>query len=144
MPEDLHETAASRLRRNGQRYTTSRRRLIEILEATDGPLTLPAILDRGEGMAQSSAYRNLSELISAGVVNRIVTADEFAYFELAEDLTSHHHHLICTHCGLVVDFTVPDRLERSLDKALSEVADGAGFEVDHHRLDLIGTCTNCH
>ena len=38
-------------------------------------------------LAQSSAYRNLVVLEQAGAVNRIVTADDFARFELAQDLT---------------------------------------------------------
>ena len=97
--DDIHTTAARRLAAIGQRYTASRRAIVEILARADGPRTLPAILRDDDALAQSSAYRNLSELISANVVHRIVTADEHAHFELAEDLTEHHHHLICTVCG---------------------------------------------
>ena len=55
----------------------------------------------------------------AGVVHRIVTADDFARYELAEDLTEHHHHLICSACGDVRDFTVSPELEGDLDRALA-------------------------
>jgi Fe2+ or Zn2+ uptake regulation protein len=94
-------------------------------------------------MAQSSVYRNLAVLERAGVVHRIVTTDEFARYELAEDLTEHHHHLICASCGDVTDFTVPADVERSLEAALSTVAERSGFQVRHHRLDLVGTCPRC-
>jgi Fe2+ or Zn2+ uptake regulation protein len=76
-------------------------------------------------------------------VQKIITTDEWARFELAEDLTEHHHHLICSGCGAVRDFTVSPRLERSIDEALIEVADQAGFQLDHHRLDLVGLCEAC-
>ena len=76
----------------------------------------------------------------AGVVRRIATTDEFARFELAEDLTEHHHHLICTVCGGVEDFTVSRQLERSLEAALAKATAGTGFTAEHHRLDLLGTC----
>ena len=42
--EDIHTTAARRLAAIGQRYTASRRAIVEILARADGPRTLPAIL----------------------------------------------------------------------------------------------------
>ena len=77
-----------RLRGAGLRYTRSRRRVVEVLAGTDRPLTIPDILARAGTLAQSSVYRNLNELIDAGVVHRIVAGDEFSHFELAEELTS--------------------------------------------------------
>lgn len=141
--EDLHVMVAQRLRGEGLRYTGSRRRVVEVLAATDRPLTMPELLEQSDDLAQSSAYRNLTELISAGVVHRIVSGDEFSHFELAEDLTSHHHHLVCTRCGRVTDFTVDDDLEAALDAALEAAARRQGFEPEHHRLDVGGTCADC-
>jgi Fe2+ or Zn2+ uptake regulation protein len=143
MSTDLHATAATRLRTDGQRYTPRRRALVELLAEVDQPLTIPQLLERRRDMAQSSVYRNLAVLERAGVVHRIVTTDEFARYELAEDLTEHHHHLICASCGDVTDFTVPADVERSLEAALSTVAERSGFQVRHHRLDLVGTCPRC-
>jgi Fur family transcriptional regulator, ferric uptake regulator len=140
---ELHRIAATRLKADGQRYTESRRQLVEVLAGAGQPLTIPDILERATGLPQSSVYRNLAVLERAGVVQRLVTTDEWARFELAEDLTEHHHHLICNGCGLVRDFTVSAQLERSIDKALGAVADAAGFVLDHHRLDLVGRCADC-
>ena len=140
---DVHAIAATRLRRDHQRYTTNRRAIVGLLVDADRPRTIPELLANGSGLAQSSVYRNLAVLERAGVVHRIVTADEFARYELAEDLTHHHHHLICASCGAVEDFTVPPRLERSLGNALDEVTAATGFRAEHHRLDLVGTCRDC-
>ena len=140
---DLHITAAQRLRQVGQRYTTGRQAIVEILDRAGQPRTIPEILAAGRGLAQSSAYRNLAVLEQAGVVRRLVTNAEFARYELAEDLTSHHHHLICSACGGVEDFTAPTALERSVGRTMSAVTESTGFAPDHHRLDLIGTCSTC-
>jgi Fur family transcriptional regulator, ferric uptake regulator len=140
---ELDRTAAGRLQADGQRYTENRRELVAVLGAADAPLTIPEILDRRRGLAQSSAYRNLSVLERAGVVRRIVTTDEWARYELAEELTEHHHHLICQACGRVEDFTVSAALERSIDDAMATAATVAGFSLDHHRLDLVGRCARC-
>jgi Fur family transcriptional regulator, ferric uptake regulator len=143
MSVDLHATAAARLRDDAQRYTPRRRALVELLAEVDQPLTIPQLLERRDGLAQSSVYRNLAVLERAGVVHRILTSDDFARYELAEDLTEHHHHLICSTCGDVTDFTVPAPVEHELETALAKVAREAGFEVRHHRLDLVGTCPRC-
>jgi Fur family transcriptional regulator, ferric uptake regulator len=140
---DLHVVVGAKLRSVGQRYTTKRRALVEILERARQPLALPEILDSRSGLAQSSAYRNLAVLEQAHVVRRVVTGEEFSRYELAEDLTQHHHHLVCSNCGVVQDVTIPMRLERSMERALDEVASDTGFLAVSHRLDLIGTCRAC-
>lgn len=143
MSEELHHTIAARLGEAGQRYTSGRRQLVDALVQTHRPLTAAEIVSSHD-LAQSSAYRNLALLEECGVVHRVAGSDEFARFELAEDLTDHHHHhLICTSCGTVADFTVSDRLERDLVMASDEVASTTGFTPDHHRLDLLGRCADC-
>lgn len=143
MAEDLHHAVTARLRAADQRYTSGRRRLVEVLVGGGRPLTAAEVLEAGQ-LAQSSAYRNLAVLEDCGVVHRVAGGDEFARFELAEDLTDHHHHhLICTGCGLVTDFTVSDGLEQSLDAVMAKVAQTTRFTPDHHRLDLLGRCGSC-
>lgn len=144
MASELHIEAASRLRGDAQRYTAGRRRLVEVLRGAPHPLTIAEVLDRDGSLAQSSAYRNLGVLEEAGVVHRVVTDDEFHRFELTEAVTGHHHHhLVCSRCGRVEDFTVAPRLEARLDEALDQAASASGFVPDHHRLDLVGTCVEC-
>ncbi|HEU5083357.1 MAG TPA: Fur family transcriptional regulator [Acidimicrobiales bacterium] len=140
---ELHDIAAARLRGAGQRYTTGRRTLVDVLDRAEGPLTIPQILELDRTLAQSSAYRNLAVLEQALVVHRIVTNDDFARYELAEDLTEHHHHLICRQCGGVADFTLDPAVEGELDRVLARVAATMSFEPDHHRLDLVGLCVDC-
>ena len=144
MADDLHHAIAARLDVDGQRYTSGRRRLVEVLADAGRPLTAAEVLDEAR-MAQSSAYRNLSVLEACGVLHRVAGSDEFARFELAEDLTDHHHHhLICTSCGAVTDFTAPAGLEASVEGLVAQVRETAGFVADHHRLDLFGRCSACH
>jgi Fe2+ or Zn2+ uptake regulation protein len=140
---DVHTTAESRLRVDRQRYTGSRRRIIGTLAAADRPMSIPEVLDACRGRAPSSAYRNHAVLERAGIVRRVVTRDEFARYELAEDLTEHHHHLVCDTCGSVEDFTIPDGIEAELDRCLDRIAGRHGFTGSGHQLDLVGTCARC-
>ena len=132
------------LEADGQRYTRGRRALVELLAAAEGPVTVPEIVASDPSLAQSSAYRSLAALAEAGVVHRIVTGDDHGHFELAERLTGeHHHHLVCTSCGSVEDFTVPPGLEGAIDALAQSTRDRRGFEVEGHSLDLFGTCSGC-
>lgn len=141
---ELHTAVADRLQAGDQRYTTNRRTVVEVLEAADHPLTIPEILARRRNLAQSSLYRNLAVLEENGVVHRVHGADDFARYELTEDLAGHHHHhLICSGCGAVADFTVPAEVESALDGALAGVTARTGFVTEHHRLDLVGRCRAC-
>lgn len=117
---------------------------MDVLSGSSRPLTIPEILDASQDLAQSSVYRNLVILEQAGAVHRIVTDDEFARFELAEDLVGHHHHMICSSCGTVEDIPPNAKLERSLDTAVDQVERSTGFRTHAHRVDLVGLCRRCH
>lgn len=141
--DDLHRETGLLLRSAGLRYTSARRTIVELLADAQRPLTIPEMLDAQPGIAQSSAYRNLNELITAGVVHRITTGDDFSHYELSEALTHHHHHAICTRCGLVLDFSLADELEHDLHDALCQAVAQLNFSAGGHRLDLFGLCEDC-
>lgn len=140
---DVDDEATTLLGQANQRYTAGRRKLVAALQQGGGPITINQIVAIDPSLPQSTVYRNLTILEEAGVVTRIVTTDDFARYELAEHLTGHHHHLICTSCGDVADFSLTSATEDALDKALHEAAHAAGFTPDAHQLDLVGTCSNC-
>ena len=140
---ELDDIVSTRLRSADQRYTRGRRRIIDALRSSTGPMTIPQVLATDRRLAQSSTYRNLAILEEVGVVTRIVTRDDFARYELAEDLTEHHHHLICSSCGDVADFSLQPDVEAELERALARVARRSSFAVDGHRLDLVGLCGSC-
>ena len=144
MADDLQSSVADRLRRVGQRHTSGRRILIDALARAGRPLTAAELVAAEERLPQSTTYRNLALLEQAGVVHRVMGSDEYARFELAEELTGHHHHhLVCVSCGTVEDFEAPRRVERGLADAISRLTSGTGFRPEAHRLDVLGTCAGC-
>jgi Fe2+ or Zn2+ uptake regulation protein len=141
--EDLHGLIEHRLRLVDQRYTSGRRAIVDLLIHAGHPVSISDIAEKRPDIPRSSAYRHLVDLQQAGVVRRIAANDEFARFELAEDLTEHHHHLLCINCGKVIDVTPTPSFERSVTKALTDLADAEGFEPQSHRLDVLGMCADC-
>lgn len=143
MSEPVHAEIAQQLRRSRQRYTRGRRQLVDLLLDLDRPVTITELLERDAGQSQSSLYRNLAILEQAGAVRRLASVDDVARYELAEEHTEHHHHLVCSSCGRIDDVTLSGRAERALVDAV-EVASGQhGYQVDAHRLELVGTCPGC-
>jgi Fur family transcriptional regulator, ferric uptake regulator len=140
---DVHREAVARLRAIGQRYTPNRRALIEVLVEANRPLTATEILGHRRSLPQSSMYRNLLVLEQAGVVRRVAPTDEYSRYELAEDLIGHHHHLVCSSCGSVEDFTAPQQLEHAVARTIGEVTSRSGFSAQSHHVQLRGVCRNC-
>lgn len=141
---DLHDAVALRLARLEQRYTKMRQALVETLAGAGRPLTIPEILAATPELPQSSAYRNITALIEAGVARRVTGTDDHGRFELAEELSGqHHHHLVCEQCGKVDDVAPSPRLERALAEAARAAAEEQGYAVTDHRFDLVGVCPAC-
>jgi Fur family transcriptional regulator, ferric uptake regulator len=143
MSEDIHTIVDEQLRRTRQRYTRGRRQLVELLLGAERPVTIPELLELGAAQSQSSLYRNLAILEQCGAVHRLVSTDDVSRYELAEELSEHHHHLVCSICGRLEDVILPPAIEHALSRAADEARAQRAFEVDSHRLELVGTCPAC-
>ena len=143
MDASLDELVEVRLRRVDLRYTAGRQAIVGLLAEVGHPVSISDIASRLPAVPRSSAYRHLVDLQGAGVVRRIAAQDEFARFELAEDLTEHHHHLLCTICGRVIDVTPTPAFEKTVADMVLELAAQQGFRPTSHALDVTGHCAEC-
>ena len=143
MPDDMHSVAERRLRRIDQRYTSGRRAIVDLLVTAGHPVSIEDIAEHLPSLPRSSAYRHLTNLHAAGLIRRVTASDEYTRFELAEDLTEHHHHLLCLNCGKVTDVTLPTSLEQQVTSAIAKLAGTEGFQAHSHRLDVLGLCAAC-
>jgi Fur family transcriptional regulator, ferric uptake regulator len=143
MTTDLHATVDEQLRRTRQRYTLGRRQLVELLARSERPVTIPELLTLGARQSQSSLYRNLAILEQCGAVHRLTSTDDVARYELAEELSEHHHHVVCSVCGHIEDVTLTPEVERDLARAAEQASAATGYVIDSHRFELVGTCGGC-
>ncbi len=143
MPDDLHELVSTQLRRARQRYTSGRRAIITTLRHLARPVTVSELADAGASASISSLYRNLGVLEQCGSVRRVISSDHQSRYELSEELSEHHHHVVCSHCGTVADITLPPAIEDALAKAGALAKGAHGFTIDSHHLELVGACADC-
>jgi Fur family transcriptional regulator, ferric uptake regulator len=137
------ERASSTFNKIGQRLTRHRASVLACLRAAERPLTADEVVQRSK-VPLSTAYRNLAELCDVGIAVRVGGADRTDRFEMAESYSSrHHHHLVCTECGVVNDFDPSPALERLIAKEMASLLDTAGFAESHHLFDVHGVCKQC-
>jgi len=125
------------------RLTPHRRAVLAVLEHGHRPFTTDEVAGES-GVPVSTVYRILAELVDAGIVARVAGAAGGDRHELAEAFSDHHHHhLVCTECGIVTDFDPSPALERLIDKEVGAILGNTGFEVSHHVFDVRGRCRDC-
>ena len=142
--ETIEAVASRLLRTAGLRYSSRRRTVVEILAAALHPMTAGELAEAGR-LPESSTYRVLDELGTAGVINAISTAPTSSQrFELSEAVTNrHHHHAICSTCNQVFDYEADGDLEAAIALFVRTFAKRTGFAVASHDLDLRGRCGPC-
>lgn len=139
----MHRQVESRLADNAVRYTRGRRAVVDALAAADGPRSAAELTPEIPSVPVSSLYRTLSVLEAAGVVTPHLSTKGVARYELAEWLTGHHHHLVCSTCGQVEDVEIPEPVEAQVESLIRMIAASAAFEADGHALEIEGRCARC-
>ncbi|MFC1921539.1 Fur family transcriptional regulator [Chloroflexota bacterium] len=131
----------AKLRKNGYKLTPQRRAVIKIITSAKGHLTPATICEKihrvHPDIGLVTIYRTLDLLAELGLVCELHTDGKHRSYTTG--ITQrHHHHLICSGCGTVVDFAGRhlEKLERSLSRE-------SGFRIDDHLLEFVGLCRTC-
>ena len=103
MAKDLDELRAA-IRARGLRATPSRLAVLQLLRASDAPMSHGDVADRlgSEAWDRATIYRNLTDLAEAGLARRTDVGDHVWRFEaVTADHDGSHPHFVCTECGTV-------------------------------------------
>jgi Fur family ferric uptake transcriptional regulator len=138
------------LKQSGYKVTSPRKAILHVLSDKAGHLTADDVYFEVHrirpDIGLASVYRTLDLLVGIGVVFKLDFGRGKAEYELAEDVEGkrHHHHLICTSCGIVIDygdFSGEElNLIRRTEKHLSEKY---GFTIANHAVHYYGLCKEC-
>jgi Fur family ferric uptake transcriptional regulator len=94
---------------------------------------LARVRKRNKKVGYATVYRTLKLLVDAGIAIQRQFGDGQARFEVDGE---HHDHLICTKCGLILEFE-DEEIEELQDKIAQRLG---GFNVTRHRHELYGLC----
>jgi Fur family ferric uptake transcriptional regulator len=86
----------------------------------------------------ATVYRTLPLLVESGLIQpTLLSAGERHFYEPSFE-RAHHDHLICTHCGKVVEFEF-----EAFEVLQRDIAQRYGFELTAHFHELLGRCSDC-
>lgn len=127
--------------RNGFSNTSQRRAIAEAFFAFPGHHTLEEFYQHisqiDPSIGQTTVYRTLKLLCSAGLASEIQFADNIARYEVARP-KSHHDHLICLKCGKIIEIYDP-----RIENIQTEIAQKHEFTLSGHTHNLYGACADC-
>lgn len=118
------------------RVTSSRRAVLDAIKASDAPFTIEELAGLVPEVGRATVFRTVKLLQESGAVCRMVLEDGSVRYQASQG--DHHHHLICSECGRVEEFSDP-----GLDRRIEEDAARSGFQLDGHSLELYGRCPAC-
>ncbi|MBI4343762.1 MAG: transcriptional repressor [Candidatus Omnitrophica bacterium] len=128
------------LTRHNIRLTPERRLIVEravaFLHFTAEGL-VSDVHKRDSSVARATVYRTLALLQDVGVVEK----HDFRYGPPNYEATfakAHHDHLMCIHCGEIIEFQEP-----RVETIQEEVVRRYGYELLSHTHKLYGLCKPC-
>lgn len=134
------ESLAAALSRRGFKITSQRRAVLHAIAASNDHITPAAVHERARRahprIGLVTVYRTLEVLSDLGLVCCIEGSGKSRSYTLAPE--GHHHHLVCSECGAVADFS-----DCNLGDLERRLARETGFTIEGHRLQFFGICRDC-
>lgn len=125
----------------GQRLTTLRRRVLELIWHGHKPIGAYAILEilQKEGrVAPPTVYRALDFLLKQGLIHRIASLNAFVGCTQPEEPHAGQF-LICDCCHMLVELT-----DQKVTEAIEHSALSADFRIRQQTIEILGRCSRCH
>ncbi len=135
----MSQELIERLRNAGYKITPPRLAVLEVIQHKGEHLNPNAILEEAKAihpaLGRATVYRTLELLTELGIVRPIYVGEVGPTYIRAE---GGHHHLVCSHCGRVVEFD-----QCTADEMARDLGERFGFDIKSHLLEFYGVCTEC-
>ena len=138
-----------RFKGNVSRWTVPREAILEFLSRSSKHMSVKEIYaslyKSYPGMGLTTVYRTLELLARMGLINKLTLGDGQSRYEFKSgEKEEHHHHLICTECGEIINYT--EFLDEELElvrKTEERLAKKYNFKILDHNIEFLGTCKKC-
>lgn len=131
------------------RWTGARQEVFDLLVKTGQHLSAQDIhrlcqAEKSE-IGLTTIYRTLDLLDKAGLVGKVHNGDGHARYEYRRSAhADHHHHLICSACGQILNYRDFEQEELELVRRTEELLSRKhGFLIRDHNIEFIGLCPEC-
>lgn len=129
------------LKREGLKKTRGRNAVIEVLKASNRPMTYDevysALINNKVSVNVSTVYRILEMFFDKGIVSKLNGGESNrSLYELAG--TEHRHYFFCVSCKEMYPIS-----KCPISSFVKEIKNSMQFEVLDHKLEVSGICRNC-
>ena len=136
-PKDLKARWKAYLQDHNLNTTQQRELIVDQFLRCEDHISVDELLvrvrKRNRKVGYATVYRTLKLLVESGLAIQRQFGDGHARYEVDGE---HHDHLICTKCGLILEFEDP-----AIEDLQDEIAERlGGFKVTRHRHELYGMC----
>ena len=122
------------------RATPARMHLMYLLETSDKPLDVQAMIDylkeKNIETDPATVFRIVNTFTEKGLTKQIQFQEGKFRYELASK--AEHHHLVCTRCGQIQDIS-----DCNIDVLENHIEMKKKFKVTSHALEFFGICADC-
>lgn len=126
------------LQQDGLKHTKNREVMLRFFDGHERYVTASDVKEFIEndnpGISFDTIYRNLATFTSLGILEETELAGE-RHFRMHCDAGVHHHHFICTVCGITEN--IPDCPMDVLSVHLPD------HTIESHKFEIYGKCPNC-
>jgi len=132
-----------------QRWTAPREAILQLLVNSSKHMSAKEIYStlqrRYPGIGITTVYRTLDLLNRMGLIQKFAFGDGHCRYEFIPDETKeHHHHLVCTECGKIINYSEFVDEELSLvEKIEKKLAKKYNFQIVDHNIEFMGLCPKC-
>ena len=131
------------------RITGPREIIMNILAEAGEHLTATDIYLRAHaenpGIGLTTVYRTLEIFVQMGIVNKLDFGEGKARYQLVEENENvAHHHLVCTRCKNIIDYS--DFIDSELDfirETREKLSSKYNFSINGHAINFYGLCEKC-
>ena len=120
-------------------YSKQREKILDVLEHNaihpTAEVLLELLKNKDANIGLTTLYRNLNQLVQAGVIKKIDGLETSAHFD---HNTCKHYHFICEKCKKVFD--IPEKVAPGL---VNNTQETTGFDVISHDIIFHGICSEC-
>ena len=125
-------------RQKGLPVTMQRRVILEaVLQRDDHPTAdqiYEAVQEHIPQLSRTTIYRVLDTFVDLGIIRRLHQTGAARF----DGKINRHHHVVCVHCGKIVDLE-----DRNLDQLSPPKGKLQGFKIDDYSVQFSGTCPDC-
>jgi len=129
------------INRKGLKTTSQRMIILETFLASDSHNSTEELYlklrEEYPKIGYATVHRTLKLFAECGIAAERNFGDGQTRYEPVHQ-EEHHDHLVCTECGIIIEFEEPQ-----IELLQEKVAAAHNFKIETHRLELYGLCAGC-